>query len=188
MFRSGRPASHLQEGRREDRRCVLHFLRPEIGVFSATLGPGRSYCPVGSDASTESDQNGLWIAALTHTRHPYRGCSLCHLPYLGFVWSLPGPPSVTYLQEFYQFVVDSLPGRGLTSTSRAKTTSATRSTSRGHRRISATRSTSRVLTARDTARAHKQVGGSSGSTRVRWVELVDLRRLVHGEVLTCRKK
>ena len=60
-----------------DRRCVLHFLRPEIGVFSATLGPGRSYCPVGSDASTESDQNGLWIAALTHTRHPYRGCSSC---------------------------------------------------------------------------------------------------------------
>ena len=52
----------------------------------------------------------------------------------------------------------------------------------------ATRSTSRVLTARDTARAHKQVGGSSGSTRVRWVELVDLRRLVHGEVLTCRSK
>ena len=52
----------------------------------------------------------------------------------------------------------------------------------------ATRSTSRVLTARDTARAHKQVGGSSGSTRVRWVELLDLRRLVHGEVLTCRSE
>ena len=155
------------------------MLRSHIGARSANLGSGRSYCPVGSDASTESDQNGLWIAALTHTQHPYRGCSLCHLPYLGFVWSLPGLPSVTYLQEFFQFVVDSLPGRGLTSTSRAKTTSATRSTSRRHRRISATRSTSRVLTARDTARARKQVGGSSGSTRVRSVDLLDLGGLGH---------
>ena len=72
---------------------------------------------------------------------------------------------------------------GPCSTCRAKTTSATRSTSRGHQRDGPRRSSSRILPARDTVRAHKQVGGSSGSTRVRLVDLVDLRGLVHEEYL-----
>ena len=75
---------------------------PKSAISSALLGSGRSYCPIGSDSSTESDENGLWIAEVTHTGHPYRECSLCHLPYLGFVWSLPHLPPATYLQEVVQ--------------------------------------------------------------------------------------
>ena len=72
---------------------------------------------------------------------------------------------------------------GPCSTCRAKTTSATRSTSRGHRRDGPRRSSSRILIAMDTVGAHEEVGGSLGSTRVRAVDLLDLRGLVHGEYL-----
>ena len=45
------------------------------------------------------------------------------------------------------------------------------------------RSLSRILTARDTAGAHKQVSGSSGSMRVRWVDLPDLGGLLHRQLV-----
>ena len=78
------------------------MLRPEIGALAAALGSGRSYCPIGSDSSTESDENGLWIAEVTHTGHPYRECSLCHLVYLGARLVATGLPPATYLQEVVQ--------------------------------------------------------------------------------------
>ena len=163
MFRSGRPASHLQEGRREERRTYITCCGSISPLSSAPIGSLRSYFPVGSGTSTESDQNGLWIAALTHTRHPYRTCSLCHLAYQGVGRLLPGLPHATYLQEVFHLLVGRPAIGGLWSTCRAK-----RRPRRDRRRgdidvDGPRRSLSRILTARDTARARKQVSGSSAS-------------------------
>ena len=46
-----------------------------------------------------------------------------------------------------------------------------------------TRSSSRILTAKDTVRARTVPPGSPGSTRVHAVELVDLGGLVHWQVV-----